>query len=473
MSTETSLGLLVASVSNLILEVRRLCLEVRSLQLLVEDRLGPRDHLPAGPPAEDPALVPVAPASPDRAFTPLAPASSASPARVPAGTTAAPAAAPTGQLTNAEHRNKLGRLVSGSAGPWRRTIVGPKLAVSTSWSFGAAKFLVTPAGYIGDRVVFVGFPTQLGGESSAEEAERPPELRYVLAGSTFNYDYEIGALAVGDGEARRTISVILVAPFEERMLAIFPSKAWDKKPNKRKLPSGPFTKPVLVEVACASPFDRTTLSSEGPAKVWFGMLARQLAEQDSRDGPLGAPILPYEVAGLDPAMVRAAFVTAGELRELGALMQKGARASVITQLLSLSPCWEKARSLEAAKKLPAKGILVPAREAEPPQLSQALFKALVGLSHLLGLRPLRAAGGAARIQHMKLDDTTAMEYVLAVWENLPGRAPLYPGSPSAYRRRWDRLLQMLAVPATAGITPAIRLRTARYAAAGGSENAAP
>ena len=61
-----------------------------------------------------------------------------------------------------------------------------------------------------------------------------------------------------------------------------------------------------------------------------------------------------EVAGLDPAMVRAAFVTAGELRELGALMQKGARASVITQLLSLSPCWEKARSLEAAKKLPAK-----------------------------------------------------------------------------------------------------------------------
>ena len=114
------------------------------------------------------------------------------------------------------------------------------------------------------------------GESSAEEAERPPELQYVLAGSTLNYDYEIGALAVGDGEARRTISVILVAPFEERMLAIFPSKAWDKKPNKRKLPSGRFTKPVLVEVACASLFDQTTLSSEGPAKVWFGMLARQL-----------------------------------------------------------------------------------------------------------------------------------------------------------------------------------------------------
>ena len=150
-------------------------------------------------------------------------------------------------------------------------------------------------------------------------------------------------------------------------------------------------------------------------------------------------------------------------------------------------------------------------------IPEALFKALVGLSHLLGevdccydgdlllrSRPgevLRATRDklltpndaldpfprwlylritapksrrrAALIQHVKLDDTTAMEYVVAVWENLPGRAPLYPGSPSAYRRRWDRLLQMLAVPATAGITPAIRLRTARYAAAGGSENAAP
>ena len=142
------------------------------------------------------------------------------------------------------------------------------------------------------------------GESS-EEAERPRELHYVVAGGSLNYDYEIGALAVGDGEARRNISVILVAPFEGRMLAIFPNKAWDKKANKRKLPTGPFSKPVLVEVACASPFDRTALASEGPTKVWFGLLARQLADQvvfdsgeapDIAFGPPEAPLLPYAPA---------------------------------------------------------------------------------------------------------------------------------------------------------------------------------
>ena len=156
------------------------------------------------------------------------------------------------------------------------------------------------------------------GESS-EEPERPAELHYVLAGNAINYDYEIGALAVGDGDSRRTISVILVAPLEERTLAIFPSKAWDKKPNKRKLPTGPFTKPVLVEVACASPFDRTALSPEGPAKVWFGMLARQLAEQvvyDSGEAPdipfgtSGAPLLPYAPALLELAENQFGFQSA-------------------------------------------------------------------------------------------------------------------------------------------------------------------
>ncbi|OLP79985.1 hypothetical protein AK812_SmicGene39667 [Symbiodinium microadriaticum] len=131
---------------------------------------------------------------------------------------------------------------------------------------------------------------------------------------------------------------------------------------------------------------------------------------------------------------------------------------------------------------------------------EALFKALVGLSCLLGwerwaattmaifffvarpgevlkasrdklltpddaLEPLhrwlylritapKSRRRAARVQHVKLDDVTAMEFTLSVWEKLPGPALLYPGSPSAYRRRWDKLLRMLGVPATAGITPA-------------------
>ena len=120
-----------------------------------------------------------------------------------------------------------------------------------------------------------------------------------------NHDFEIGALAVGDGDSRRTISVIIVAPFEERLLAIFPHQAWNKRADKRKLPSGPFTKPVLVEVACASPFDRTVVSTEPPTKVWFGMLSRALADQiafhssetpDITFGPRDAPVLPYAPA---------------------------------------------------------------------------------------------------------------------------------------------------------------------------------
>ncbi|CAE7527916.1 unnamed protein product [Symbiodinium microadriaticum] len=133
-------------------------------------------------------------------------------------------------------------------------------------------------------------------------------------------------------------------------------------------------------------------------------------------------------------------------------------------------------------------------------IPEALFKALVALSHLLGwerwtaatmaifffvsrpgevlratrdklltpddaLEPLhrwvylritapKSRRRAARIQHVKLDDPTAMEYILSVWERLPNSSLLYPGSPSAYRRRWDKLLHMLGVPATAGITPA-------------------
>ena len=161
-------------------------------------------------------------------------------------------------------------------------------------------------------------PMSEAGESS-DEAERPVELHYVVAGGSLNFDYEIGALAVGDGDSRRTISVILVAPFEERLLAIFPQKAWDKKPNKRKLPSGPFTKPVLVEVACASPFDRTGLSPDGPVKVWFGMLARQLAEQvvfdsgeapDISFGPPETPLLPYAPALLELAENQFGYQTA-------------------------------------------------------------------------------------------------------------------------------------------------------------------
>ena len=116
------------------------------------------------------------------------------------------------------------------------------------------------------------------GEPGAPQA-RPRELRFAYVGGEVNYEYELGALAVGDGDSRRTISVVLVVPFEGRTLAVFPQKAWDKKPKQRKLPAGPFSRPMLVEVACASAADRSVVGSESPMKVWIGLLAASLADQ--------------------------------------------------------------------------------------------------------------------------------------------------------------------------------------------------
>ncbi|CAE7244239.1 unnamed protein product [Symbiodinium sp. CCMP2456] len=116
------------------------------------------------------------------------------------------------------------------------------------------------------------------GEAEGLEA-RPRELRFAYVGGEVNYDYELGALAVGDGDSRRTISVILVVPFEGRTLAVFPQKAWDKKVKQRKLPAGPFSRPMLVEVACASATDRSVVGTEPPVKVWIGLLAASLADQ--------------------------------------------------------------------------------------------------------------------------------------------------------------------------------------------------
>ncbi|CAE7637381.1 unnamed protein product, partial [Symbiodinium necroappetens] len=147
-------------------------------------------------------------------------------------------------------------------------------------NFESIKRLVKPAGFVAGEAVFAGFPSQWEASLAASSLEaRPRELRFAYVGGEVNYDYELGALAVGDGDSRRTISVILVVPFEGRTLAVFPQKAWDKKVKQRKLPAGPFSRPMLVEVACASATDRSVVGTEPPVKVWIGLLAASLADQ--------------------------------------------------------------------------------------------------------------------------------------------------------------------------------------------------
>ena len=197
MSTETSLGLLVASVSELTLEVRRLSLEVRSLQLLVEDRLGPRDHTTAGAPVEELRPAIAVAASPDRAPASQVPAGFAPSLHLSASPAAVPAPSPPGHLSDSERRalaRRIGQwlrraLDENYRGPSGReenpqasrvylvardhqgTLYDPPLLLR---SFSAAKSLVKPAGYIGDRVVFVGFPAQWEAAVAAEAAGLQP-----------------------------------------------------------------------------------------------------------------------------------------------------------------------------------------------------------------------------------------------------------------------------------------------------------
>ena len=61
--------------------------------------------------------------------------------------------------------------------------------------------------------------------------------------------------------------------------------------------------------------------------------------------------------------------------------------------------------------------------------------------------------GRGRIQHTKVTDKDAVELAIAVFSHLRPEEPLYPSGLSAYRHRWDRLVQVLEIPKSAALTP--------------------
>ena len=62
---------------------------------------------------------------------------------------------------------------------------------------------------------------------------------------------------------------------------------------------------------------------------------------------------------------------------------------------------------------------------------------------------------SAKVRHVSsLNEPTVLNFVCLVWQYLDRNELLYPGSPSAFRRRWDRLLQVLRVPPIEALTPA-------------------
>ena len=59
----------------------------------------------------------------------------------------------------------------------------------------------------------------------------------------------------------------------------------------------------------------------------------------------------------------------------------------------------------------------------------------------------------ARIQHMKIEHKQACILLADIYLAVDDSALLYPGSPSIYRRRWDKLLSLLGIPTSAKLTP--------------------
>ena len=72
--------------------------------------------------------------------------------------------------------------------------------------------------------------------------------------------------------------------------------------------------------------------------------------------------------------------------------------------------------------------------------------------YLVVRRP-KTRGSGAKVQHISLHEPLVIELVSAVFEPLPKEALLYPGSPAAYRRRWDALLKDLGIDRALKLTP--------------------
>ena len=51
--------------------------------------------------------------------------------------------------------------------------------------------------------------------------------------------------------------------------------------------------------------------------------------------------------------------------------------------------------------------------------------------------------GRGRVQHTKVTDRNTVELAVAVFSSLRPSEPLYPSGLSSYRRRWDKLIEVL------------------------------
>ena len=69
-------------------------------------------------------------------------------------------------------------------------------------------------------------------------------------------------------------------------------------------------------------------------------------------------------------------------------------------------------------------------------------------------RPKSRRRGLGVVQHAKVTSASVVAALDSVFSGLQAGEPLYAGSPSSFRRRWDAILAALGVPKTLGLTPA-------------------
>ena len=78
----------------------------------------------------------------------------------------------------------------------------------------------------------------------------------------------------------------------------------------------------------------------------------------------------------------------------------------------------------------------------------------VSVSYLIIRKPKGRRRGIGSIQHVKIENLEVSLYLDRIFGKLERHEPLFLGSPSAFRKRWDAVLKFLQVPNSLALTPA-------------------
>ena len=119
-----------------------------------------------------------------------------------------------------------------------------------------------------------------------------------------------------------TLEVVALGIQGRRVLAAVPGTAWNKKADKRCLPSGSFIRPISVRVAGCSDADRLTALENTYCDIWIGWLKEDLSASLFFEQPLeatirfadidtGLPCFPFAEAMVDAVRDKFKIAVAG------------------------------------------------------------------------------------------------------------------------------------------------------------------